>query len=32
MKEIGMIIGAHSHSHTLLSRLNYFEQIKEENF
>lgn len=29
MKEIGMIIGAHSHSHILLSRLNYFEQIKE---
>ncbi len=29
MREIGMIIGAHGHSHKLLSRLNYFEQLKE---
>lgn len=31
LKSIGMIIGSHSESHTLLSRLSYKEQFKELN-
>ena len=31
LKSIGMIIGSHSESHTLLSRLSYREQFKELN-
>jgi peptidoglycan/xylan/chitin deacetylase (PgdA/CDA1 family) len=31
LKSLGMIIGSHSESHTLLSRLSYREQFKELN-